>query len=102
MARHVSLLAALTMLASTLAAGAGRPSSASPLAARTVLLPNPVADLGAQTLTDQKDAHYPALAPAYHDVVLTNLDGSGFLAGDWARVVSETGDAAYSPTNEFR
>src|SRR4029077_19875305 len=45
---------------------------------------------------------YPALARAYHDVVLTNLDGSGFLAGDWAQVISETGDPAYSPSNEFR
>jgi hypothetical protein len=35
-------------------------------------------------------------------VILTNLDGSGFLAGDWAQVVSETGDRAYSASNEFR
>jgi zinc metalloprotease ZmpB len=34
--------------------------------------------------------------------VLTNLDGSGFLVGDWAQVVSETGDPAYSASNEFR
>src|SRR4029078_3514509 len=30
---------------------------------------------------------------------LTNLDGSGFLNGDYATVYSETGNPAYSPTN---
>jgi hypothetical protein len=78
------------------------PGSGSTLGAATVFLPNPVAELQNQTLTDQKDADYPLLAPAYHDVRLTNLDGSGFLVGDWAQVVSETGDRAYSPSNEFR
>jgi zinc metalloprotease ZmpB len=67
----------------------------------TVFLPNPVADLQDQSLTDQKDADYAALAPAYHGVTLTNLDGSGFLRGDWANIVSETGDPAFSPTNTF-
>ena len=32
---------------------------------------------------------------------LTNLDGTGFLCGDWACVYSETGNPAYSPTNTF-
>lgn len=66
-----------------------------------VFLPNPVAALQNQTLTDQKDSDYPALADAYRTVTLTNLDGSGYLRGDWANVVSETGDPAYSPTNTF-
>jgi hypothetical protein len=66
-----------------------------------VFFPNPVAQLQDQTLTDQKDADYPALQPAYRDVTLTNLDGSGYLVGDWAQVVSETGRRAYSPTNTF-
>jgi zinc metalloprotease ZmpB len=83
------------------AAVAARPPSSSTTGSGTVFLPNPVADLQNQSLTDQKDADYPALAPAYHDVTLTNLDGSGFLRGDWANVVSETGNPAYSPTNEF-
>ena len=47
------------------------------------------------------DADYPALQPAYHTVQLTHLDGSGFLHGDYAYVVSETGNPAYSPTNTF-
>jgi zinc metalloprotease ZmpB len=66
-----------------------------------VFLPNPVADLQDQSLTDQKDADYAALQPAYHNVTLTNLDGSGYLRGDWANVVSATGNLAFSPTNTF-
>ncbi len=67
----------------------------------TVFLPNPVAELQDQTLTDQKDADFLALQPAYHPVVLTNLDGSGFLSGDWAIVRSSTGPLAFSSTNDF-
>jgi len=67
----------------------------------TVFLPNPVADLQDQTLTDRKDADYAALAPAYHSVALTNLDASGYLRGDWANVVSETGDPAFSTSHTY-
>jgi hypothetical protein len=35
-------------------------------------------------------------------VTLTNLDGSGYLHGDWASVVSETGDPAYAADANFR
>jgi hypothetical protein len=66
-----------------------------------VFFPNPVATLQDQTLTDQKDANYAALQAAYRTRTLTNLDGSGFLSGDWAVVVSETGNPAYSTTNTF-
>jgi hypothetical protein len=66
-----------------------------------VFFPNPVAQLQDQTLTDQNDADYPALQAAYVTRTLTNLDGSGFLNGDWATIVSETGNPAYSPTNSF-
>ena len=103
MARKVWLLFAITIVAPALGAATGRkPATDSAFGVGTVFLPNPVADLGDQTLTDQKDADYPALSPAYHDVALTNLDGTGFLIGNWAQVVSETGDRAYSPSNEFR
>ena len=103
LARHVSALVALTFVASSFViVAAAKPPAGSALGVGTVFLPNPVADLGDQTLTDQKDANYAALTSAYHDVILTNLDGSGFLVGDWAQVVSETGDRAYSPSNEFR
>jgi len=66
-----------------------------------VFLPNPVAFLGDQTLTDQKDADYAALQPAYQVVTLTNLDGSGYLRGDWANIRNETGNPAFSDTNTF-
>jgi zinc metalloprotease ZmpB len=80
---------------------AAKPGNGQSTGRGTVFLPNPVADLQDQSLTDQKDADYAALAPAYHGVTLTNLDGSGFLRGDYANVLSETGNAAYSPTNDF-
>ena len=83
----------LIVLAVT-AAGA----SAASTAPAQVFAPNPVADLGIQTLTDQKDADYfsadPALRKAYHRVTLTDLDGSGTLSGAYAKVISETGKAA--------
>ena len=66
-----------------------------------VFLPNPVADLQNQSLTDQKDANYAALQLAYHVVILTNLDGSGYLRGDWANIRGETGVRAFSETNTF-
>ena len=54
--------AAMTLLAAAPAYSATAPGQ--------VFLPNPVADLGIQTLTDQKDADYfsasPTLAKAYH------------------------------------
>lgn len=66
-----------------------------------VFLPNPVAFLQDQSLTDQKDANYTALQPAYQIVTLTNLDGSGYLRGDWANIRGETGDPAFSEDNVF-
>jgi zinc metalloprotease ZmpB len=66
-----------------------------------VFFPNPVAQLQDESLIDQKDANYPALWPAYRTVTLTNLDGSGFLRGDWANVRTNTGPAAFSNTNTF-
>ncbi len=80
---------------------AGKPGSGSATGSGRVFFPNPVASLGDQTLTDQKDADYAALTPAYRIVTLTNLDGSGFLVGDWANIRSETGNPAYSEANEF-
>jgi hypothetical protein len=82
-------------------AWADKPGTGTSSGTGRVFLPNPVADLQDQSLTDQKDADYPALQPAYHDVTLTNLDGSGYLRGDWANITSETGPAAYSPDNTF-
>ena len=94
-------LAALSLTIFATAAGAGKPRPGASTGTGRVFFPNPVAQLQDQTLTDQDDADYAALQPAYRNVVLTNLDGSGTLTGDWANIRSETGDSAYSPTNSF-
>ena len=95
-------ICALTVLALlALPAAASKPGPGSSTGTGRVFFPNPVAYLQNQTLTDQKDADYAALQPAYVLVTLTNLDGSGYLRGDWANIVSETGPAAYSPDNTF-
>jgi zinc metalloprotease ZmpB len=96
----VGLVAVLAAVGVTVAVAA-KPGNGQSTGKGTVFLPNPVADLQNQSLTDQKDADYPALAAAYNQVTLTNLDGTGRLVGDWANIRSETGDPAYSPTNEF-
>jgi hypothetical protein len=80
---------------------AGIPSAGGTLGIGRVFSPNPVASLQTQSLTDRKDADYVELQPAYRLVVLTNLDGTGFLRGDWANVLSETGNPAYSADNSF-
>src|SRR5512136_3298768 len=92
-------LAILAVFAST--AMATKPGSDQTTGKGRVFFPNPVATLQDQSLTDQKDADYAALQPAYRKVTLTNLDGSGYLRGDWANIRSETGVPAYSPDNTF-
>jgi hypothetical protein len=67
----------------------------------SVFVSNPVQSLGDESLTDQKDSDAAVPAAAYHTVTLTNLDGSGFLRGDYANVYSSTGNPAFSPTNTF-
>jgi hypothetical protein len=89
----------LVMISST--ALAGKPGPGTSTGTGQVFFPNPVAYLQDQTLTDQKDANYAALQHAYVTVTLTNLDGSGYLVGDWANIRGETGSLAYSPDNTF-
>jgi hypothetical protein len=89
----------LVVMTGSVMAGKGGPGTST--GTGQVFLPNPVADLQDQSLTDQKDANYAALQPAYHIVTLTNLDGSGYLRGDWANIRSETGTPAFSETNTF-
>jgi hypothetical protein len=96
-----SLIAFVLLVMVTSGAMAGKEGPGTSTGTGQVFLPNPVADLGDQSLTDQKDANYPALQPAYHIVTLTNLDGSGYLRGDWANIRSETGAPAFSSTNTF-
>ncbi len=87
-----------------LLAGAGT-ATAAPAAGNatgSVFVTNPVQSLGDESLTDSKDADSAVPAAAYHDVTLTHLDGSGYLSGDYATVVSETGNRAYSANGIFR
>jgi zinc metalloprotease ZmpB len=80
---------------------AAKTGPGSSVGSASVFVSNPVQSLGDETLTDQKDADSAVPAAAYHTVTLTNLDGSGFLHGDYANVYSETGNPAFSPTNTF-
>ncbi|HSD83211.1 MAG TPA: M36 family metallopeptidase [Anaerolineae bacterium] len=95
------LISCIILAALATTALADKPGPGTATGIGRVFLPNPVAVLQDQTLTDQKDADYPALQPAYQTVILTNLDGSGYLRGAWANIRSETGAPAYSPDNTF-
>ena len=95
----VGALLACVVLAA--AAVAGKPGPGSSTGTGSVFVSNPVQSLGDESLTDQKDSDAAVPASAYYNVKLTNLDGSGFLSGDYATVISETGNPAYSPTNTF-
>ena len=100
-ARRVSVIVPVLVVLLAGTALAAQPGSGSSTGTGRVFFPNPVASLQDQALTDQKDADYPALQPAYVEVTLTNLDGSGFLSGEWANIRSSTGPLAYSATNTF-
>jgi len=100
-ALRASLFALVVCGIAVPAALAGQSGNGSSTGTGTVFLPNPVAELQNQSLTDQKDADYADLQLAYHNATLSNLDGSGFLRGDWANVTSETGDPAFSSNNTF-
>ncbi len=93
--------AAVLALVLVASGSAAKPGPGLSTGTGSVFVPNPVQSLGDETLTDQKDSASAVPAAAYHTVTLTNLDGSGYLKGDWANVVSETGNPAYSPTNSF-
>src|SRR6185437_923281 len=101
--KRLWLLAPAAVLALVLVASipAAKPGPGTSTGTGRVFVPNPVQSLGDESLTDQKDSDSAVPANAYYAVTLTNLDGSGFLRGDWANIVSETGNRAYSPTNTF-
>jgi zinc metalloprotease ZmpB len=82
-------------------ASAGKVGHGGSIGTGSVFVSNPVQSLGMEGLTDQKDSDAAVPAAAYHTVTLTNLDGSGFLRGDYANVYSSTGNLAFSPTNTF-
>src|SRR5215813_10847980 len=95
-------MAVAALVAATATGAAAASTSPGSTGTGAVFVPNPVQSLGDESLTDQKDADAAVPAAAYHDVTLTNLDGSGHLSGDYATVVSETGNPAFSSTNTFR
>jgi hypothetical protein len=97
----LSVFALVAVVAFTAVASAGKIGNGSSVGSAQVFVPNPVSSLGDESLTDQKDSDAAVPAAAYHAVQLTNLDGSGFLHGDYATVYSETGNPAFSPTNTF-
>jgi len=96
--QHVPGLRMAVAVAALIAAlGVAVPAVAATAPAQ-VFAPNPVADLGIQTLTDQKDADYfsadPVLRRAYHRVTLTDLSSPAALSGAYVTVKSATGPAA--------
>ena len=101
--KRLWLLAPVAVLALVLVSSipAAKPGPGTSTGTGRVFVPNPVQSLGNESLTDQKDSDSAVPTAAYYGVTLTNLDGSGFLRGDWANIVSETGNPAYSPTNTF-
>jgi len=96
-----SIFALVAVIAFAAVASAGKIGNGSSVGSAQVFVPNPVQSLGDESLTDQKDSDSAVPAAAYHAVQLTNLDGSGFLRGDYANVYSSTGNPAFSPTNTF-
>ena len=83
------------------AAGARKPANSGSTATGLVFFPNPVADLQNQSLRDHKDSASAVPRRAYHRVKLTNLDGSGYLRGDWANIRASTGDLAYETDGTY-
>lgn len=95
----VALAVTAATVATSTAAQAADPYAGS--ATGTVFYPNPVQQLGIQTLTDDKDRDSAAFGPAYRQVALTHLDGSGSLTGAYVVVKSSTGKAAAASGGAF-
>jgi zinc metalloprotease ZmpB len=93
-----SLLAALAVagVVTSLAVSPATAGAASSTATGKVFWVNPVQSSGDETLTDQNDSATAVPAKDYRTVTLTNLDGSGYLNGDYASVASDTGKAAFA------
>jgi zinc metalloprotease ZmpB len=95
----VALAVAAATVATSTAAQAADPYTGS--ATGTVFYPNPVQQLGLQNLTDDKDRDSAVFGPAYRQVTLTHLDGSGTLTGAYVVVKSSTGKAAAATGGGF-
>jgi hypothetical protein len=90
----VFMVALLLPVAAPVAVSAKQPAGCTS-GTGLVFNPNPVATSGNTNLTDRKDRDYAALNDERVSVPLIGLDGSGYLRGQWAVIVGETGDAAY-------
>ena len=98
----LSLAVALGVpLAAAGPAGATKPGSDSSTGVGRIFMVNPVQSSGDQELTDEKDSATAVPDSEYADAQLRNLDGSGYLRGDWVDVQSATGTPAFSTTNTF-
>jgi hypothetical protein len=96
------VLAAAAVLAGLPAiASARQPAGTGSTAEALVFFPNPVVTSGILDLADNKDADSAILNAQRVSVQLTDLDGSGYLRGTWAIVVSETGSPAFSTVAAF-
>jgi hypothetical protein len=101
-AMSLSLAAAVCVpLAAASPADATKGGSGSSTGTGRVFMVNPVQSSGNQDLTDQNDSATAVPASEYRDMPLRNLDGSGYLRGDWVTVESATGTPAFSTTNTF-
>jgi hypothetical protein len=96
--RSVLAVAAAAGVIASLAVAPGTAGAASSTASARVFWVNPVQSGGDESLTDQKDSATAVPASDYRTVTLTNLDGSGYLNGDYASVISDTGSAAFAPS----
>jgi hypothetical protein len=97
----VAVLAASLAITAPVAANAKQPSGCRE-GTGLVFMPNPVVSSGSYAgLADNKDADSAALNNERVAVTLTNLDGSGYLRGQYAQVVGATGDTAYSTDCTF-
>jgi hypothetical protein len=106
MATRRALSAAFAIVIAAAVGGVAQPALAASdpfthAATGVVFYPNPVQQTGNENLTDGKDADSPDFAASYHQVTLSNLDGSGTLTGAYVRVKSATGKAAMSTNGAF-
>ncbi len=66
-----------------------------------VFSPNPVASQQNESLTDQNDKDSAVPSTAYKSVSLTDLDGSGYLSGSYAKITDPKNKQPKSTTNTF-
>jgi len=100
--RALISLVAVAILAMAPASASAAPFNGGGITASAlVFFPNPVVTSGNLALTDEKDADYPALNNERVTVLLTNLDGSGYLCGAWACVANSTMSGAFETDGTY-